>query len=561
MKPSTDRQREALIQTRLQERLEKGLIRVVVVLIDNRAKAAAQNIEIGSGLVGIDIALKGHQEEIFNVLSVHYRKVFKVFGERAFKFLKVNDLKLEFKDEISEFTRLTIDWINSIGGDKAVRISDTTKRQIREALIKGQEEGESLSVIAKRIREETGGLIARKRSLVIARTETHNAAMAAQDSVLVASNLEDLEREWITVEDARVRPSHIRANGQRRKIGDPFVVGGARLERPGDPRGPAEEVINCRCVLAPVVEGAIPEIDKKPIEWVNVQPDFDADDLGVSKARAQLNALGIGTVDDTTHSTEDLIKLFQASQIGRVDVTSKHTNLPYLRVMNAVGSEVVRLRNAGFKDFGKDVFITNILPNGTAKGMAYLPSWNPLGDNRFKKIFSIRDPVIDQGEAAFNWRNEFGKSWSVSTKENSIAGTIRHEIGHTLTSEDVIEEFIKLRESRIFELPDGRVNFTAWGKRNLTDYSSSNGWEFIAESFAEYTSPNYQQGTFHVNLERVLDKMAKNQFSDKSPQFIAAQFEKSKRQVLNDPNPPPEGETLPDPEEDLFPAWPNGEED
>ena len=32
-----------------------------------------------------------------------------------------------------------------------------------------------------------------------------------------------------------------------------FDVGGAQLQFPGDPDGPAEEVCNCRCTLLPVV--------------------------------------------------------------------------------------------------------------------------------------------------------------------------------------------------------------------------------------------------------------------------------------------------------------------
>lgn len=48
--------------------------------------------------------------------------------------------------------------------------------------------------------------------------------------------------------DGRTRPSHSEADGQRVPLGTPYTVGGALLERPGDPFGPAEEVVNCRCV-------------------------------------------------------------------------------------------------------------------------------------------------------------------------------------------------------------------------------------------------------------------------------------------------------------------------
>jgi hypothetical protein len=35
---------------------------------------------------------------------------------------------------------------------------------------------------------------------------------------------------------------------------EPFTVGGASLMYPGDPAGPAEEVINCRCCVGFIVD-------------------------------------------------------------------------------------------------------------------------------------------------------------------------------------------------------------------------------------------------------------------------------------------------------------------
>ena len=46
--------------------------------------------------------------------------------------------------------------------------------------------------------------------------------------------------------------SHRAANGQTVGIHEDFIVGGAALAFPGDPAGPPEEVINCRCVSVPV---------------------------------------------------------------------------------------------------------------------------------------------------------------------------------------------------------------------------------------------------------------------------------------------------------------------
>ena len=56
-------------------------------------------------------------------------------------------------------------------------------------------------------------------------------------------------KQWLATEDERTRPTHNEAHGQRVPLETPFVVGGAPLDYPGDPRGPDQEVINCRCTL------------------------------------------------------------------------------------------------------------------------------------------------------------------------------------------------------------------------------------------------------------------------------------------------------------------------
>ena len=60
-----------------------------------------------------------------------------------------------------------------------------------------------------------------------------------------------LRMRWVSRKDERVRNTHRAANGQIRSVLGAFDVGGAELRYPGDPRGPLNEVMECRCVLAP----------------------------------------------------------------------------------------------------------------------------------------------------------------------------------------------------------------------------------------------------------------------------------------------------------------------
>lgn len=66
-----------------------------------------------------------------------------------------------------------------------------------------------------------------------------------------AERIPGLTKSWMATGDIRTRPSHLRAHMTYKAkpipINEPFIVGGAKLMYPGDPRGPPEETINCRC--------------------------------------------------------------------------------------------------------------------------------------------------------------------------------------------------------------------------------------------------------------------------------------------------------------------------
>lgn len=84
----------------------------------------------------------------------------------------------------------------------------------------------------------------------IARTETHGAieggAFAAACAVEAAGG-QAMYKAWLATTDERVRGTHAVAEGQIVRLREPFRVGAAELQHPGEAGGPAHEVINCRC--------------------------------------------------------------------------------------------------------------------------------------------------------------------------------------------------------------------------------------------------------------------------------------------------------------------------
>lgn len=96
------------------------------------------------------------------------------------------------------------------------------------------------------------------RATTIARTEATGAFNGATwEAAELRSQVFGIEMEkiWLATVDGRTRDTHFAADGQRRKLDALFSVGAAELKWPGDPAGPASEVVNCRCTMLEVEEG------------------------------------------------------------------------------------------------------------------------------------------------------------------------------------------------------------------------------------------------------------------------------------------------------------------
>lgn len=161
-------------------------------------------------------------------------------------------------------------YLNEVG-NRMSHTPDEVYAMIVAEVERGIQEGRALD----RVRDDIQAILTagptsvwRGRAMTVARTETIGAVNAGvyRAAVLDAEQRGDVApfKVWISTEDARTRPTHVAADKQRTLLSEPFTVGGARLLFPGDPRGPANEVINCRCSLLPVVLG-------EEIDWTERQ--------------------------------------------------------------------------------------------------------------------------------------------------------------------------------------------------------------------------------------------------------------------------------------------------
>jgi len=79
------------------------------------------------------------------------------------------------------------------------------------------------------------------------------AILNAGTQAAAATDEEFLVMEWVTMHDEKVRDAHAAADGQTRPPGEPFDVCDTTMRYPGDPTGPLDCWMNCRCALAPTL--------------------------------------------------------------------------------------------------------------------------------------------------------------------------------------------------------------------------------------------------------------------------------------------------------------------
>ncbi len=152
-------------------------------------------------------------------------------------------------------------------GNKIKGITDTTLKYIQSLLAEVQNQNLSRREQAKAIEETLSDpAYNRNRALVIARTES---TTAANKGIYLGAESSDyyIVKTWIATLDKRTRRDHLMADTlEPVPINGVFIVGGSIMEFPGDPTAPAEQVINCRCVMG-------------------IEPITDADGLPILKPR------------------------------------------------------------------------------------------------------------------------------------------------------------------------------------------------------------------------------------------------------------------------------------
>lgn len=246
------KRREHAVQDRMRKAAERALRVKMTTEFQRVGQEAKARRADGYGLPGL---IYDHKQRMVGIFRAHYASVLQEFGDRAKKLFgqKSATAKLEIKAKARQpagqaaYDARMQTFVDKWSAEKVDQVGDATKGRIKDIIADGEKEGWSVDETADEIENDCNE-IGPTRAQVIARTETHTASQHA--SIETAKELGiPLTKQWIATGDQRTRDDHADADLQEQPMDEPFTVGGAELQYPGDPDGPPEETINCRCVV------------------------------------------------------------------------------------------------------------------------------------------------------------------------------------------------------------------------------------------------------------------------------------------------------------------------
>ncbi len=150
-------------------------------------------------------------------------------------------------------------------GETLKNLDSKTNQAIRDVLSLSTQDTirPTISALSRRLSSAITGINSPLSPATVSRianTEIPAFKNLGKHTVYKAAGVEKLR--WVSIIDSRTRPArervpranHITMDKSETPLGTPFnmAVSGAKMYYPGDPSGPAYEVINCRCTIMPI---------------------------------------------------------------------------------------------------------------------------------------------------------------------------------------------------------------------------------------------------------------------------------------------------------------------
>lgn len=237
------------IQRQLEIALRDVIARLATAKVGSRPalERLKRDIELAIGRAAAATRDRVHagQASAWGAGEAMVRTATGVVGVPATRSLRALDaLKLVTTDRIKDASLEAIDRINT---------------QLAQVIIGARPMHEAITEIQAILSAN------RRRAMTIAYTNigaAYSAAAYARMQEDEAAGVK-LAKRWLQSGKLRPRPGHVHAHGQIRRVSDPFEIVDPRtgeiefIRFPRDPQASARNVINCGCLMVPVVDGSI----------------------------------------------------------------------------------------------------------------------------------------------------------------------------------------------------------------------------------------------------------------------------------------------------------------
>lgn len=403
-------------------------------------------------------------------------------------------------------------WINSFGAygsavaaQRVVLVSGTAKDtliKITQRLMSDPEFMTLGNTEKARILNNQFSNYSRYQSVRLVRTEATAAAnFATLESATTIFPGAQIMKEWIASFDDRTRSTHAEAGASDPvPYNDPFMVGGSFMMFPGDPSGPAAEVVNCRCSMAPFPKEGAQTVGE--ITDINFgigggsTTGFGLGDFATSVGSTVVS--GVQSASDNIAKTmaearRKLLGLFTDNNF-KIDKLSM-SRLLTLEQYNKRIAELERLFR--LYNFDRKLNFERLINIKNKSGAKY---YGRIVRGRSKsELWEINfghqtDKLKVRTRGLFDDKFDNLRFKSAVDADKYLLSTLVHEMGHVLSRSGLIDErqfWIKISELKkdytknILKYREAN-NYKSFNEIFLGKYAMKNVDEFMAECWTEY---------------------------------------------------------------------------
>lgn len=274
---------------RFQRSREKHFAPKIAKALINQYRTVTDNIE--RGFAAVDLI---SSEEIMRILRNIYMDAAITYGAKVRADFVRNKLPVKSYGQKArmpmgfseQMAQLIAQYFRTDILNTSEDITATTKNLIKKVFTEAYEKGLSLDELVAQLKDTE---LSKVRARLIARTETVTSANKGAMFVAKDTGLE-LNKEWLSAKDSRVRLHHRNENGLVIPMDEFFTVGPDLMQYPGDRGGhdgapvvSAGNVVNCRCTILHIPIDDVRTIPKPvtPAKFTPAKTITEAEDFAI----------------------------------------------------------------------------------------------------------------------------------------------------------------------------------------------------------------------------------------------------------------------------------------